>query len=203
MDELRGETDLDAPTPGSVATAFSFEFYHFNAASPNHLTEALLPNGKNFLAHEALDRLKEWRKSRLARVAVWHAGQIFRICRTTRPKYKSNLHIYALFHAALCLWTYGSVAAMRLTDAVDNRNSEAIGNRSKIRVDGVETLHSQCWISQKDATAYISKSSDGIGAMDQATELAPIPLDHPREDSFMSPLLGMMEDTFSDEATGI
>ncbi|EEU33956.1 uncharacterized protein NECHADRAFT_88030 [Fusarium vanettenii 77-13-4] len=189
MDELRGEIDMDVPTPGSVATAFIFEFYNFNAASPNHLTEALLGSGRNIPACEALDRLKEWRKSRLARVAVWHAGQIFRVCRTTRPKDRSNFHIYALFHAALCLWTYGSVAAMASTDAVDTRNSEAVGNRPKIRVDGIETLRSQRWISHNHGMAYIPKSRDGIGAMDQATELAPIAPEHASEDSFMSPLL--------------
>jgi hypothetical protein len=108
IDELYGTIDRDNQHHGSSVEAFMLEFYGLYSTTPNYLAEALLGNERFVSAHDAVRCLREWRQTRQARSAVWHAGQMFRLCRKVEPTHLTNFLIFSMYQAVLCFWMYGN-----------------------------------------------------------------------------------------------
>lgn len=58
-------------------------------------------------AHRAYQLLQAWRGTKHGRAAVWHAAQVLRAARSTRPYELRGAEAYMTFHAVMVLWTYG------------------------------------------------------------------------------------------------
>lgn len=58
-------------------------------------------------ARRAYPGLRDWSHTKEARVAIWHAGQVFRVVRAVKPYQLRGLDSLAVYHAALVLWVYG------------------------------------------------------------------------------------------------
>ncbi|KAH7117184.1 hypothetical protein B0J13DRAFT_590229 [Dactylonectria estremocensis] len=187
FDETRGL--VDSPRPGLAAAEFICEFHGFYSASPTYLIEALLGNERHANAREAFCRLDEWRQTRRARTAVWHAGQLFRTIRMIMPKERTDFHVFVLFHAVLCLWAFAIVGKKSPPAAAKAHNQADPNGGPKIRLDGLESLQTQRWISRDQGCPYIADASKMVGVTDRATSLISLVGDSVLESPFMMPLL--------------
>jgi hypothetical protein len=79
-----------------------------------------------------------WAASKDGRTAVWHAAQIVREIRGSRPQCLRDFAAVALYQAMLALWAYGMCAGRRTTLPTAQES---------IWVDGEETDHIQRFIS--------------------------------------------------------
>ncbi|KAJ5681350.1 uncharacterized protein N7477_001290 [Penicillium maclennaniae] len=58
-------------------------------------------------ARRAYPGLRDWSHTKEARVAIWHAGQVFKAARAVKAYQLRGLDYLAVYHAALVLWVYG------------------------------------------------------------------------------------------------
>ncbi|KAH7370680.1 hypothetical protein BKA65DRAFT_471870 [Rhexocercosporidium sp. MPI-PUGE-AT-0058] len=203
VDEMRGLANSEGPRPGTTAaTELVCEFHSFYNATPTFLIEALLGGERHVKAREALPRLEQWRQTRQARTAVWHAGQLFRIVRAIKPRERIDFQAFVLFHAALCIWAFGIMGRSSPNVKAKAQHEVDRSGGGKIRLDGVESLETQRWISRNQGFPYIPDSSDMIGMPNQDTILIPIYSDALLGNGFISPLLGALEQFFSLHITG-
>ncbi|KAI9925830.1 hypothetical protein MW887_005636 [Aspergillus wentii] len=79
-------------------------------------------------AKRAYPGLRDWSQTKEARIAIWHAGQVFRTARLVPPYQLRGFDCLAIYHAALTLWVYG------LLQCGENRHVEV--NTPVTVVDG-------------------------------------------------------------------
>ncbi|TKA43684.1 hypothetical protein B0A54_05467 [Friedmanniomyces endolithicus] len=60
-------------------------------------------------ARRVFPKIMQWSQNAESRVAVFHAGQIFRVARTFEKTRLRDFYAVALYHAALTLWVYGMI----------------------------------------------------------------------------------------------
>jgi hypothetical protein len=82
-------------------------------------------------AHSALPYAYLWFQSPKSRIALWHAGQIFRTARLLKPTKLADIHVLALYHATLTLWVWGLLKHAH--------GSSVISNGHKAVLDGEES----------------------------------------------------------------
>lgn len=58
-------------------------------------------------ARRAYPGLRDWSRTKEARTAIWHAGQVLRAARAVSPYQFRGFDSLAIYHAALVLWVYG------------------------------------------------------------------------------------------------
>ncbi|KAH7121389.1 hypothetical protein EDB81DRAFT_229048 [Dactylonectria macrodidyma] len=58
-------------------------------------------------ARKAIPRMAAWVSDPESRIAVWHAGQVFRVARAFDKAKLRDFYAMALYQAALTLWAYG------------------------------------------------------------------------------------------------
>ncbi|KAJ5096575.1 hypothetical protein N7456_007296 [Penicillium angulare] len=58
-------------------------------------------------ARRAFPTLREWSRSKDARMAIWHAGQVIRAARTVAPYQFRGFDSLCIYHSSLVLWVYG------------------------------------------------------------------------------------------------
>lgn len=62
-------------------------------------------------ARTAYPQILAWTEDAASRIAVWHAGQLFRIARRLERTRLRDFYAVALYHATLTLWVYGMVTS--------------------------------------------------------------------------------------------
>ncbi|KAK0102064.1 hypothetical protein ONS96_006028 [Cadophora gregata f. sp. sojae] len=203
VDEIGGLVNSEGPRPRTTAaTALMCEFHGFYNATPTYLIEALLGSERHVKARDALPQLEQWRQTRQARTAVWHAGQLFRIVRAIKPRERIDFQAFVLFHAALCIWAFGITGRSSPNAKAKAQHEVDQSGGGKIRLDGLESLETQRWISRNQGFPHIPDSSDMIGMPNQDTSLIPICSDAMSGNGFISPLLDALEQCFSLHITG-
>lgn len=60
-------------------------------------------------ARLAMPYVQRWYESPQSRIAIWHAGQIFRATKLLGPGHLADIYAIALYHAAVILWVWGLV----------------------------------------------------------------------------------------------
>ncbi|KAK5113557.1 hypothetical protein LTR62_003426 [Meristemomyces frigidus] len=60
-------------------------------------------------ARKVCPRVLAWCQTGESRIAVWHAGQVFRVARSFEKTRLRDFYAVALYHSALTLWVYGMV----------------------------------------------------------------------------------------------
>lgn len=58
-------------------------------------------------ARRAYPGLREWSRTKEARAAIWHAGQVLRAARTVIAWQFRGFDSLSIYHASLVLWVYG------------------------------------------------------------------------------------------------
>lgn len=108
-------------------------------------------------AHRAYCALQKWARSRSARSAVWHAGQVVRYFRNLPFSYITEFHAVACYHAGLCLWAYCALLRCGVLPH-DQTNNEA---DELVLIDAEETLSSERWILLGRGRPVISMGCTG------------------------------------------
>jgi hypothetical protein len=62
-------------------------------------------------ARKIYPQIRAWSEESESRLAVWHAGQVFRTARTLEKTRLRDFYAVAVHHAALTLWVYGMVTS--------------------------------------------------------------------------------------------
>lgn len=79
-------------------------------------------------AHRAYQLLQTWRDTKHGRAATWHAAQVLRAARATRPYELRGAESFLTFHAVMVLWTH---SIMYVDSAKHSRsNTPAVGQRT-------------------------------------------------------------------------
>lgn len=60
-------------------------------------------------AREAYPGLRDWSRTKEARAAIWHAGQVLRAARSVLAHQLRGFDAMAIYHAALVLWVFGLI----------------------------------------------------------------------------------------------
>lgn len=92
--------------------------------------------------------LQRWSESYGARQALWHAGQILRQGKMFPPGHLKDFHAVAVYHAALCIWTYGVVVRATRPGTGDT------GNPYQQQQDAIDTGISGVGGRQSTNTKY-------------------------------------------------
>lgn len=105
----------------------------------------------------------EWRKHIESRIAIWHAGQVFRAAKRLGQAQCRGFNAVAVYYASLTLWIYGLMtSASRLPS---NANMEQITGLSKERIvlNEAESSSTRSWRSSNDGIPGLNNvTSDGI-----------------------------------------
>lgn len=107
--------------------------------------------------------LREWSLTQEARIAIWHAGQVFRAVRRVGPYQLRGFDSFAIYYASLTLWVYGllSCAESESRDPV----SWSTDPSSTILLDGPSSRATEIFISQGRGSPGLTYfSGSGVAA---------------------------------------
>jgi hypothetical protein len=107
--------------------------------------------------------LREWSLTQEARIAIWHAGQVFCAVRRVGPYQLRGFDSFAIYYASLTLWVYGllSCAEKESTDSV----SWSSDHSSTILLDGPSSRATEIFISQGRGSPGLTYfSGSGVAA---------------------------------------
>lgn len=60
-------------------------------------------------AHRAYQELQPWSRTKQARTAIWHAGQVIRLARLVPPYQLRGPDAFLIYHSLMVLWAYGMI----------------------------------------------------------------------------------------------
>lgn len=89
-------------------------------------------------ARRAYPSLREWGRTKDARVAIWHAGQVFRAARTVAPYQFRGFESLAIYHSSLVLWVYGLLQCAERKLEVHTPMSD-VDTTPMVLLDGLDT----------------------------------------------------------------
>lgn len=126
-------------------------------------------------ARKASTEFAEWSKAIESRIAVWHAGQVFRATRRLGKAQCRGFNAIAVYYASLTLWIYGLMTSV--TRSPSNFNSRIPIER--IVLNDAENSSTRSWRSSNDGTPGLNVvSPDGrseqfvpVGNTDQILQL--------------------------------
>jgi hypothetical protein len=105
--------EIDSP---EVLVAQELTSLHLNVSLHQLSDYAGMGTGED--AHSALPYAHRWFESPKSRIALWHAGQIFRAARLLKPKKLADIHVLALYHATLTLWVWSLLRKAQISDTI-------------------------------------------------------------------------------------
>jgi len=135
-------SETSAQTPAGILMVLELLLLHFHCSIEQ--MEVLAGREGFEEAQVTYPVLQRWAESREARYAVWQAGQILKLVRTLPPETMNDFHSVALYHAALCLWAYGTIASKRC--AAQSEWAPTAGAQDVI-IDGQESVETQRWVA--------------------------------------------------------
>lgn len=97
-------------------------------------------------ARQCYPDLRAWSTTQDARIAVWHAGQVFRAVRRVGPYQLRGFDIFAIYYASLTLYVYGLLlcAEKKPPEAVETWNTE---NPAFVLLDGPSSRATEAFIA--------------------------------------------------------
>ncbi|KAJ6104019.1 hypothetical protein N7523_010339 [Penicillium sp. IBT 18751x] len=93
----------DRPPTGTLMHEFVMMYLHIDVDAIQRFVGRM----GELEARRAYPGLRDWSHTKEARVAIWHAGQVFRAARAVKAYQLRGLDSLAVYHAALVLWVYG------------------------------------------------------------------------------------------------
>lgn len=113
-------------------------------------------------ARKASVEFTEWSKLVESRIAIWHAGQVFRVAKRLGQAQCRGFNAIAVYYASLTLWIYGLMTSASRPPS--NPNLEQISGlpKDKIVLNEAESSTTRSWRSSNDGIpGLIIVSSDG------------------------------------------
>lgn len=198
--ELKDIIERHPSDTRSAVVTFMVEFNMLYSATPRYLRDSLLTNGKQASPSQAFSQLHEWQESRSSRSAIWYAGQLIRACRMIAPKERTDFHLFGVYHALLCIWTYWTATRKSPPD-LTGTNRRAV-HSPQILLDGPESLESQRWISHDSGVPYLTRSPKANNLCNTVPELVPVNANDLKGTIFKLPLVDLLNECFLHKITG-
>jgi hypothetical protein len=152
-------SESSAETPLAILLVFELVLLHFHC--PVDQMELLAGREGFEEAHSSYPVLQRWVESREARRALWQAGQILKLVRALPLETMSDFHCVALYHAGLCLWTYGTITSRRCGALP---SEVYFSEAPDIMLDGQESMETQRWVAFDRGRPVISNPVYGSEA---------------------------------------
>ena len=77
-------------------------------------------------AQSAVPYVQRWFQSPQSRLAIWHAGQVFRLTKLLEPGSLTDIYAIALYHAAVTLWIWSLVHKTQTADLFNTAGSRVV-----------------------------------------------------------------------------
>ncbi|KAJ5778761.1 hypothetical protein N7520_002007 [Penicillium odoratum] len=90
--------------------------------------------------------LREWSRTREAKIAIWHAGQVLRAARMVAVRQFRGFDSLSIYHASLVLWVYGLLQYGEKKLEVHTPMSEA--DTPNVPLDGPEDQFTKAFMSR-------------------------------------------------------
>ncbi|KKK11810.1 hypothetical protein ARAM_002653 [Aspergillus rambellii] len=145
LDYLR----MEYKDESNVSLNFILMHMHMSLEEIQTLATSEDPN----CACEDQPALRDWCRSKEARLAVWHAGQVVRELELLPLQSLRDFVAIALYHASLTLWAYGIVSSQTKTNETPQTDLESMQPSPilqvprKVWLDGDEAIDVQRYIS--------------------------------------------------------
>ncbi|PWY65410.1 hypothetical protein BO83DRAFT_321137 [Aspergillus eucalypticola CBS 122712] len=113
---------VDSPPLTTLMAEFSIMYLHIDIDALQRFAGKL---GED-MARQSYPDLRDWSMTQDARIAVWHAGQVFRAVHRVGPYQLRGFDIFAIYYASLTLYVYGLLvcAQKKSTEAVETWKTE-------------------------------------------------------------------------------
>jgi hypothetical protein len=128
---------------------------------------------------KASESFAEWSKMKEARIAIWHAGQVFRAAGRLMPAQNRGFNAIALYYASLTLWAYGlMVSGTSPTVPATPRNMQLLSSISSsssgqayVVLNEPETNKNGVFFTNNVGTPVISVASGDVEGGKKFVEL--------------------------------
>ncbi|KAJ5632014.1 hypothetical protein N7490_008353 [Penicillium lividum] len=90
--------------------------------------------------------LREWSRTKDAKIAIWHAGQVLRAARMVAVRQFRGFDSLSIYHASLVLWVYGLLQCGEKKLEVHTPTSEA--DMPNVPLDGPENQLTKAFLSR-------------------------------------------------------
>jgi hypothetical protein len=97
-------------------------------------------------ARHAYPALREWSRTREARNAIWHAGQVLRAARIVEIYQFRGFDSLSIYHASLVLWVYGLLQCGEKILEVQTTMSDA--DTPNVSLDGPEDQFTRAFLTR-------------------------------------------------------
>lgn len=101
---------------------------------------------------KAGEELAAWVKTKEARIAIWHAGQVFRAARGLIHAQNRGFNAIVLYYATLTLWAYGHAISPTTDDYPQPSNSNSQG----VVLNEPETSSSNLFLASSQGTPFLA-----------------------------------------------
>ncbi|CAG2011807.1 unnamed protein product [Fusarium graminearum] len=200
FNELRNAIERDHATAGSAVLTFMVKFNILYSATPRYLRDSFLTYGKQASGSDVFYKLREWRQSRSSRSAIWHAGQLLRACRMIAPTERTDFHLFGVYHAILCLWTYWTATRKSPLDMTGT--SRQTVSWPRVLLDGPESLETQRWINHNDGTPYLTRPPKSDPLCDKNPKLVSVDATESEGTFSKLPLVDILNECFLQKEAG-
>ena len=131
-------------------------------------------------ARKASVEFTEWSKGIESRIAIWHAGQVFRAAKRLGQAQCRGFNAIAVYYASLTLWIYGLMTSASEPSSTSNPRQTERLTKERIVLNEAEISSVRSWRSTDDGTPGLSVvSPDGrsehfvpLGATDRILHFA-------------------------------
>lgn len=125
---------------------------------------------------KATEELAAWAKTKEARLAIWHAGQVFRAANRLMPAQNRGFNAIALYFASLTLWVYGHMApntslSPKAAHALIDSRSISPSGKQYIILNEPETSKFTLFLSISQGVPVIAVETEDFGAGKKFVEL--------------------------------
>lgn len=129
-------------------------------------------------ARKASVEFTEWCKLMESRVAIWHAGQVFRVAKRLGQAQCRGFNAIAVYYASLTLWIYGLMTTSSPPPSASDLEQISGIPKERIVLNEAESGSTRSWRSSNDGNPGLrTVASDGsdqfvsMGATDRILEL--------------------------------
>lgn len=161
-------------TQRTAHRAFIIEIMSMHLFTPFEQIEVAAGREGQDEAKAAYQGAQSWSQRCQARQAVWNAGQVVRYLREIPSAQFTAFHAIVAYQASLCLWVYGTIAAIGAQSPPDDGLSFV---SARCFLDTGEMMNTQQWINLNRGVPAICKAISS----QETSQGGQIPLSSTRE----------------------
>lgn len=127
-------------------------------------------------ARKATEELAAWAKTKEARLAIWHAGQVFRAANRLMAAQNRGFNAIALYFASLTLWVYGHMAPESSSSPITapvlvGSHSSSPSGKNYVVLNEPETPKTTLFLGSSQGMPVIAIKTEDFGTSKRFVEL--------------------------------